>query len=162
MKINLAGLVAAITGGMRFPTGEVGDLAATAQQIKDFVLPPISTTIAAAALRGCGTVPVVIIVAPGASKFHAIHRVLASFKTGATAFDFTGDLILKSVGGDTQYIISGDLNVLANANFDLVKTGQHQATNVNYILTTSDGLNATVGDGDLDLRLNYSIEDINT
>lgn len=44
MKINDAPLVAAATGGMKIPTGEVGDKAVTVDQIKDYVVPPTGGT----------------------------------------------------------------------------------------------------------------------
>lgn len=121
-----------------------------------------SLTVASAAIRGCGTAAAQILAAAGAGKYHAIQKIVASYKAGATAFNFTSELVFKSVGGDVQFLISGDLNSLTSANFDLIKQGQKQVTNVAYVLTTADGSNATVGNGDLDITIYYTIEDINT
>lgn len=121
-----------------------------------------TVTVASASLRGCGSSPVVILVAGGANKYHSITKAVLSYKAGGTAFDFTSELVLKSVGGDVQFLISGDLNTTNSANFDLIKQGQKNVTNAAYVLTTADGSNATVGNGDIDITLYFSIEDTNT
>lgn len=118
-------------------------------------------TVASAALLGCGTSPVVILTAPGSGKFHAVTSIVASYKVGTVAFNFTSELVFKTVGGDVQFLLSGDLNSLTSANFDMIKQGQKQVANVAYILTTADGSNATLGNGNLTLTIYYSIEDVN-
>lgn len=45
MKISLADLVSAVTGGIKLPTGESGDLAISVDQIKAYVSPADASTI---------------------------------------------------------------------------------------------------------------------
>jgi len=117
-------------------------------------------TVGAAALLTCGSSAVQILAAPGANKYYSIQKIAASYIAGATAFNFTSELVFKSVGGDVQFLISGDLNSVISANFDLIKQGQKQVTNAAYVLTTADGSNATLGNGLLNITIYYSIENV--
>jgi hypothetical protein len=143
-------------------TGTLADYYLITDQEGLSLLVPGTLNIGASALRNCGSTPVVLISAPGAGKFPAIDRIIASYKAGAVAFDFTSELVFKTVGGDVQFLLSGELNSLTSKNFDLIKQGQRQIANAAYVLTTTDGTDATVGDGDLDIKMYYTIENVNT
>ncbi len=117
-------------------------------------------TIAAATLRACGGTPINILSTPGANKFHSIQKVTVSKKAGSIVYAFSDDLVFKSVGGDGQFIISKDyINVTGAVNFDLIKQGILNVSNVAYQLTTLNGLNSATGDGDIQVTMYYTDED---
>lgn len=119
----------------------------------------VTVPVSAAQIISCGTVPVVIVAAPGANLFHSTITATLSYKAGTVAFTHTESLVLKSVGGDAQYTISGYLNSLTSVDLDLVKQGQIQIPNVAYVLTTIDGSDDIIalGDGDIEITLSYKI-----
>lgn len=126
------------------------------------LLVPSSQTITAANLRSCGTFFFEILEAPGPNKFQAVEKLIVSKKAGAVAFNFTGDIFFKTTGGDVLYMIAAnEMNTAANANWVPVRQGQRMVANQALIITTSDGLDASVGDSTLTIKISYTIENVN-
>lgn len=122
----------------------------------------LSVTISSAQIINCGTSAVSIIAAPGANKFISFQKLTVKKKAGVTPFDFTSNIIFKTAGGDVTYLFSGeDVNSSSDLNLDMVKQGQKQISNAAFIMTTEDGSNASAGNGDLDISIQYLIEDAN-
>lgn len=162
LRIPVANPVITVTGAEELPTGEVGDLKITVNQIRDYILAKTTIPVAAGALRGCGSSPVSLVSAPGANKFTSPTKVLISYKAGGTGFNFTSELVIKTASGEVLFMLSGSINTTSSKNFQLAPMGQEIATNEALILTTTDGSDASLGTGDIDVILYYSTEDVNT
>jgi hypothetical protein len=129
-------------------------------------------TVGGAAIRGCGSTPVQLIAAPGANKYLHIHSVSASYNYGSAVFNFgvTESLVLKITGAPNSAYTILYTTINGGADFNLVMglvslgtyDGMTSATNTGFFLTTADGGDATTGDGDLDFKIYYTIEDVNT
>lgn len=154
-----------------------GDMQQFSEDIKDSVqfklndsITKAIVTVSSAQLLTLGSVPVTIIAAPGANKFLAIHRIFTSYNYNSVAYDFgVGDspsFKWTSIfaGFEISYAdinLSGDFNIYLE-NYSV--SGSYNLkipTNQALMLTTLSNGDPTVGDGDLDVIIYYSIEDIN-
>lgn len=124
-----------------------------------------------ATLRNIGTSPQTIIAAPGANKLIFVHSILVSYNYGTATYDFnaTEHPIITYSGGSTKWLLNqGTMNsgtsfhcILNDSQVNADKSSNVLA-NTALVITTDDGGNATTGDGDLDIIIFYSIEDVNT
>lgn len=150
--------------------------AATARTTLGLPIYRATATIAAAAIRSCGTSPVTIVAAPGANKFLNVMHVTVSYKYGGTAFDFSENPFIGVLGGGAySNTIFSFVNAAATSNFlneetadislrlSAPSTSARNVTPNSIIrLQTPSGTDATVGNGDIDVVVYYTIEDVNT
>ena len=127
-------------------------------------------TVTSAQLLTLGTVPVTIIAAPGANKYLNIQSVCVSYNYGSVAYDFSineSPYLFIGSGNWTGYQIP---YTTMNGGADFIrKLYNHNAlsaeltVSANTALTLGTGISTdpTQGDGDLDLVVYYSIEDVN-
>lgn len=128
-----------------------------------------AVTVSSAELLAIGGTPKTIVAAPGANKFLAVKSISASYKYNSTPYDFGSSesptFIIGSgngVGqiGYTTMNESNDFNVILQVPY--LAASQKITTNTALTLTTGDGNEASVGNGDLDVVVWYTIENINT
>ena len=128
------------------------------------------STVSSASLLTLGTVPVTIVAAPGANKYLNILTVCVSYNYGTVAYDFSSlESPTFQVGAGNAIrqipytIINGGADFNANIGpFNTIFAGAaYLSTNTALTLTTSAGTNPTTGDGDLDVVVLYTIEDVN-
>lgn len=125
-----------------------------------------------ATLRSLGSSPQTLIAAPGANKFLSIHKIIVSYNYGTVAYDFSNIESLQfEIGAgnacgvlDYSIMNSGsDFNAtLANYTGGSPATLFLSSSNTVFRVTTVSGTDATTGDGDLDLVIYYTIENVNT
>jgi hypothetical protein len=124
-----------------------------------------------AILRAIGGTPQTIIAAPGASKYLNIIKVTVSYKYGTTAYDFgAGAYPLFRVGTGNRAAWTAVSQINSGSDYNIVLDdaatlhtvgGFVSPTNTALTLTTDNGGNATTGDGDWDIVVYYTIEDVN-
>jgi len=92
-----------------------------------------------------------------------------SYNYGTTAYDFsTVDLQFELGASNRNYIFLNSLiNGVSDVNVNLIPYPSgigyvSSPTNTGFRVTTSGSVNPTTGDGDLDIVIYYTIEDVNT
>jgi hypothetical protein len=156
-----------------------GDMQQFSEDIKDSclfkldnVLNKVTGTISSAQLLTLGSVPVTIISAPGANKYLAIHDVFVSYNYGSVAYIFSGNPLTFTLNAnvDSYYALnqtfingSSDFNRRLSVTSSDVYISDNATANTAFTLTTLSGADPTpaTGDGDLDVVVWYSIEDVN-
>jgi hypothetical protein len=124
-------------------------------------------------LRSIGSSAQTIIAAPGTNKYLNIISVAISYNYGAAAYDFAAGEIPQfefsgSSGGGWRIPVSimngtTDVNrILAIHVITATDYGLTAPGNTAFVLTTDNGGDATTGDGDLDVVVYYTVEDVNT
>jgi len=148
------------TGDLVVPEGTLGKMIRTKVTIAG------GTT-----LRQIGTIPQTIIAAPGANKYLNIVSISISYNYNSAVYNFGGTEIpfFKITGAANGWMLgTGIINAAADANRSLFLDnsasdwGVDNPTNAAFVLTTKDAGDATTGDGDLDVVVYYTIEDVNT
>jgi hypothetical protein len=128
-------------------------------------------TVSSAQLLTLGTVPFTIIAAPGANKYLAIHSVYVSYNFGTTAYDYSSIespyfyFNANGAGFIIEYsVMNGGADFIAKLLDENNGTPRLQYCYSNRALTlgTIAGTDPSQGDGDLDVVVYYSIEDVNT
>lgn len=129
-------------------------------------------TVSSAQLLTLGSVPVEIVAAPGANTYLAIHSIYVSYNYGTIAYVFAGTESPTFFVGSTNafyQISTSSINGAADFNRKLFEfssgvTGVPITTNTALTLGTADNGDPTAatGDGNLDVVVYYSIEDVNT
>jgi len=125
-------------------------------------------TVSSAQLLTLGTVPVTLISAPGANKYILIHSISASYNYNSVAYDFSNLESPTFFWGANGAGFSIDYTIMNGSADFIVKIIDSSTTTLslysNTALTFSTivGTNPTQGDGDLDVVVYYSIEDVNT
>lgn len=125
-------------------------------------------TVSSAQLLTLGTVPVELIAAPGANKYLNIIKTALSYKYNSVAYNFAlNNNLLFLVGSLNSYykLIYSKINQASSFNAtlaDLTTTFCESNTNTAYTVTAELGTDPTTGNGDLDVVVYYSIEDVNT
>jgi hypothetical protein len=128
-------------------------------------------TVSSAQLLTLGTVPVEIVAAPGANKYLNIQRVSVSYNYNSVVYDFSSveSPIFQVGAGNVSHFLSY-LTINGGADFN-VNLHEYSGggfyhslatTNTALTLTTVAGTNPSQGNGDLDIVVYYSIEDVNT
>lgn len=125
-----------------------------------------------ATLRGIGSTPVEIIPAPGANKFIHVISISVSYNYNSAVYNFgigSNPTFQFTAGGIVSFMSAAQINGAADFNIKLndatgVTTvgGAISPTNTALQLGTQDSGNATTGDGDIDVVVYYTIEDVNT
>lgn len=125
-----------------------------------------------ATLRNIGSTPATLIAAPGANKYINIINITTSYNYGAAVYDFGANGVFRFNGGgavgwlyDSSYLnAGGDINAIIGTatNASVNGGGITVANNTAFELGTVGNVNATTGDGDLDIVVYYTIEATNT
>lgn len=116
-----------------------------------------------ATLRAIGSTPQTILAAPGSNKVYNILSVLVSYKYGTTVYDFNGADTIQLRQGSTVYQMTASiLNSGSSLNYQMYKTTSTGGSSTNTALTFGCSIDATTGDGDIDIIVHYTTEDINT
>ena len=127
-------------------------------------------TVSSAQLLTLGSVPVTIIAAPGANKYLNILSICVSYNYNSVAYDFSNIESPSFYYGATwtgyaiQYTtINAGADFTINI-FPYNATSSELTLVANTALTlgTAAGTNPSTGNGDLDVVVYYSIEDVNT
>lgn len=158
--------------GIQGPTGNQGPTGAQGATGADSTILRATATIAGGAtLRAIGSSPQTIIAAPGANKALHIHTIFVSYKYLSAAYDFASSESPAFRVGSGKFVgfinfttMNGGADFHAKAiTADYFANMQITYTaNTALTLTTQDGGDATTGDGDIDIVVYYTIEDINT
>lgn len=125
-----------------------------------------------ATLRGIGSTPATIIAAPGADLYIHIISIAVSYNYGTAVYNFGANGIFRFTGAGTiGYLIdsswlnsSADYNAITTTQANSGTGGGFQSapTNTAFTLGTIGNVDATTGDGDLDIVVYYTIESKNT
>lgn len=127
-----------------------------------------AVTVSSAELLAMGATPKTIVAAPGANKYISVVRISASYNYGATPYDYASTesptFIIGAGNGVGQIVYttmneSNDFNVILQISY--FANSQKVTTNTALTLTTADAGEATTGDGDLDVVVYYTIENVN-
>ena len=131
-----------------------------------------TVTVSSAQLLTLGSVPVTIVAAPGANKYINPISIVVSYNYGTVAYVFAGtESPTFFVGSSNAFyqISTSAINGAADFNRKLFEfssgvTGVPITTNTALTLGTADNGDPTAatGDGDLDVVVYYTIEDVNT
>jgi len=130
------------------------------------------STVSSASLLTLGSVPVTIVAAPGANKYLNIISIAASYNYGTVAYVFASTespAFRVGAGNFVGFINYTTMNGGADFNAKAITADYFAnmqivySTNTALTFTTQDGGNPTAatGDGDLDVVVLYTIEDVN-
>lgn len=125
--------------------------------------------ISSAQILAMGTTPIELLPAAGANKYYDIDKVVVEYTSGASAYNFTDEIVLqinsnavvlKNLLGltDTWFIVndlnSYELTASAPIGGD-VKVAYGEAVNKGLTINTYNGTDPTDGDGTLRVKIYY-------
>lgn len=154
----------------KLPIGSLGQVLSVSSGIPAWVQGSAraAVTVSSAELLTLGSSPVTIIPAPGANKYIVVHKICASYNYGTTAYNFANtESAYFYVGAfwTAFYIPYTTLNLTTDVNGTLLPYQNfflEVPTNTALTLKTYDGGNPSTGDGNWDIVVYYTIEDVNT
>lgn len=155
-----------------------GDMRQFAEDIKDSclfklnnVINKVTGTISTAQMLTLGSSPVTIISAPGANKYLNILNINISYKYGSVVYDFGASdhpTFRFDSSTDAAWIINylyangaSDYNRILGITATDIYGSVPSITNDALIFTTGTNGDPTQGDGDIDVVVWYTIEDVN-
>lgn len=127
-------------------------------------------TVSSAELLTLGSVPKTIIAAPGSNLFIAIHKIFVSYDYNSVAYDFSSgesptfkwtSILAGFEIGYLDINLAGDFNMYLDSYAVSGSTNLKAPTNEALRLTTAAGTDPSVGNGDLDVIVYYTVEDKN-
>lgn len=120
-----------------------------------------------------GTSPFILLPTPGKGSYFDIQKIIFSFKVGVSVYSLT-DPYLKvyspggynlainkkiiTEGNDTIIISGGYQTTIDTTNF--VTVAPQVVTNSDLLLSTFNGNNPTNGNGELTIKIQYTIEKV--
>lgn len=151
--------------------GDICQLHGSASTSEGTILKASVNIAGGAALRGIGSSPATLIPAPGADLYINIISIAVSYNYGTAVYNFGANGIFRFAGGGSVGYLIDSSFLNANADYNVIGTTQANAssgggfqsapTNTAFTLGTVGNVNATTGDGDLDIVIYYTVESKN-
>lgn len=130
--------------------------------ISSSIVQRVTKNVTSAELLALGDTPITVIASPGANKVYNIVSVLLSYKYVSAVYNFNGaDFIQIRVGSSVFLMAASNMNTGSSNNYQMYKTTGSGFSSTNTAITIGCSINPTLGDGDLDVIVFYTIEDVN-